>query len=147
MAIQGEILLNQLVYRCFCYGVTHRDFEAGIGLWDAVQNGNQQVLVGKDDGLFLILRFLGFVLQGFGFFLILRFLEFRLQGFGLHRVAAGTDDVDGLGFGRQRVGDAVFQPLGMALFVFAGEESSLVVLVLDIITVIVKKHFSLAVSH
>ena len=55
--------------------------------------------------------------------------------------------MDGLGFGGQRVGDAVFQPFWVALHVFSGEETRFVVFVVDIIGVVVKKHFCLAVFH
>ena len=63
---QNEVFLNQLVDRCVLQRIAHRDIKTRISLWNTIQDGNQQVLVGEDNGLLLVICFLKFGLQGFG---------------------------------------------------------------------------------
>ena len=62
-------------------------------------------------------------------------------------VAVGTDNVYDLGFGGKRVGDAVFQPLWMALLVPSGEEASFVVLVVDVVDIVVENDLGFAILY
>ena len=55
--------------------------------------------------------------------------------------------MDGLGFGGQRMGDAVFNPLWMNLFVLPRKKTRFIILIIDIIGIVIEQNLSLAVSY